>query len=71
MVGIPQRKWAKGKPFAGFRAGVLLGLGASLLIHQLGWWVLDVNTLVILPILSGALFACLPVRRAEPGATRK
>ena len=57
MVGIPMRKWAKGKPFAGFRAGVMLGLGAALIFHQLGWWVLDVNTLVALPLLSGALFS--------------
>lgn len=57
MVGIPPRKWAKGKPFAGFRSGVLLGVGAALIVHQLGWWVLDVNTLVILPLLSGLLFA--------------
>ncbi len=57
MVGIPQRKWASGRPFAGFRGGVLLGLGAVLIIHQLGWWVLDINTLVVLPVLSGLLFA--------------
>ena len=57
MVGIPQRKWAAGRPFAGFRAGVLLGLGAALIIHQFGWWVLDLNTLVVLPLLSGFLFA--------------
>jgi hypothetical protein len=57
MVGVPPRKWAPGKPFKGFRAGVLLGLGAALIIHQLGWWVLDTNTLIVLPVLSGALFA--------------
>jgi hypothetical protein len=57
MVGVPQRKWAGGKPFAGFRAGILMGLGAALLLHQFGWWVLDVNTLVVLPLLSGLLFA--------------
>ena len=57
MVGIPPRKWAKGKPFAGLRAGILLGIGAALILHQLGWWVLDINTLVVLPILSGLLFA--------------
>ena len=57
MVGIPARKWAGGKPFAGFRAGVLIGLGTALVVHQLGWWVLDVNTLVVLPLLAGVLFA--------------
>lgn len=57
MVGIPARKWAQGRPFKGLRAGILLGLGAALIIHQLGWWVLDVNTLILLPLLSGALFA--------------
>ena len=38
-------------------ASVALGIGAALILHQLGWWVLDVNTLVVLPILSGLLFA--------------
>ena len=57
MIGVPQRKWASGKPFSGFFAGVWLGLGAALILHQLGWWVLDVNTLVVLPLLSGLLFA--------------
>ena len=57
MVGIAPRKWAPGKPFKGFRSGVLLGLGAALIFHQLGWWVLDINTLVVLPILSGLLVA--------------
>ena len=56
-VGIAPRKWAKGRPFAGFRSGVLLGLGAALLLHQFSWWVLDINTLVVLPLLSGCLFA--------------
>ncbi len=56
-VGVPPRKWASGKPFAGFRGGVLIGLGVALLFHQLAWWVLDVNTVVILPVLSGLLFA--------------
>ena len=57
MIGVPPRKWASGKPFGGFSAGIMLGLGAALIIHQLGWWVLDVNTLIVLPILSGLLFA--------------
>ena len=56
-VGISPRKWAKGRPFAGFRSGVLLGLGIALLLHQFSWWVLDINTLVVLPLLSGCLFA--------------
>lgn len=56
-VGIPPRKWASGRPFAGFRAGILIGLGVALIFHQLSWWVLDVNTLVVLPVLSGFLFA--------------
>ena len=57
MVGIPARKWASGSLFAGFRAGVLLGLGTALIIHQLGWWVLDIYTLVALPVLAGLLLA--------------
>ncbi|MDJ0954831.1 MAG: hypothetical protein QNJ81_14230 [Acidimicrobiia bacterium] len=57
MVGIAPRKWAPGKPFKGFRAGVMLGLGVALVFHQLSWWVLDINTLVLLPLLSGLLFA--------------
>lgn len=57
MVGIPQRKWSSGRPFAGFRAGVLIGLGTALILHQLSWWVLDVYTLVALPVLAGLLFA--------------
>jgi hypothetical protein len=57
MIGVSPRKWASGRPFAGFRSGVLLGLGAALIIHQFGWWVMDVNTLIVLPILSGLLFA--------------
>ena len=56
-VGIPPRKWASGRVFAGLRAGILLGLGTALLLHQLSWWVLDVNTLVVFPVLSGLLFA--------------
>jgi len=57
MVGIPQRQWSSGRPLAGFRAGVLMGLGAALILHQFGWWVLDRKTLVALPLLSGLLFA--------------
>lgn len=57
MVGVPQRKWLSGRPLAGFRAGVLIGLGTALILHQLGWWVLDVYTLVALPVLAGLLFA--------------
>lgn len=56
-IGIAPRTWASGRPFAGFRAGVLIGLGVALLFHQLSWWVLDINTLVVLPVLSGLLFA--------------
>jgi hypothetical protein len=56
-VGIPPRKWASGKPLAGFWGGLFIGLGVALVIHQLSWWVLDVNTLVIFPVLSGLLFA--------------
>jgi len=56
-VGIASRKWANGRPFAGFRSGVLIGLGVALLFHQLSWWVLDINTLMVLPVLSGLLFA--------------
>lgn len=56
-VGRSPRKWESGKLFAGFRAGVLIGLGAALLLHQLSWWLLDTNTLVVLPILSGLLVA--------------
>ncbi|MDJ0925595.1 MAG: hypothetical protein QNJ77_13635 [Acidimicrobiia bacterium] len=56
-VGIPPRKWAHGKPIRGFWGGLLLGVGVALVFHQLSWWVLDVNTLVVLPVLSGLLFA--------------
>jgi hypothetical protein len=56
-VGIPPRKWVSGKTFAGFRGGLFLGIGVALLFHQMSWWVLDVNTLVVLPVLSGLLFA--------------
>jgi len=56
-IGRSPRKWESGKLFAGFRAGVLIGLGTALLLHQVSWWVLDINTLVVLPILSGLLFA--------------
>jgi hypothetical protein len=56
-IGKPARKWASGRPFAGFRSGVLIGLGTALILHQLSWWVLDINTIVVLPILSGLLFA--------------
>jgi hypothetical protein len=56
-IGISPRKWESGKVFAGFKAGVLIGLGTALLLHQLSWWVLDINTLVVFPILSGLLLA--------------
>ena len=56
-IGIAPRKWAKGRPLAGFRSGVLIGLGTALIVHQLAWWVLDINTLVVLPLLSGLLWA--------------
>ena len=56
-IGIPQRKWATGRPFAGFRGGLFIGLGVALVFHQLSWWVLDVYTLVVLPLLSGLLVA--------------
>jgi hypothetical protein len=56
-VGIAPRKWASGRPFAGFRSGVLIGIGVALLFHQLSWWVLDIYTLAVLPALSGLLFA--------------
>jgi hypothetical protein len=56
-IGRAPRTWQSGKPFAGFRAGVLIGLGAALILHQLSWWVLDINTVVVLPILSGLLMA--------------
>ncbi len=56
-IGIPPRKWASGKPVAGFRSGALIGFGAALILHQLSWWILDINTLLVLPALSGLLFA--------------
>ncbi|MGZ8610582.1 MAG: membrane protein insertion efficiency factor YidD [Actinomycetota bacterium] len=51
------RTWAHGRPVAGFVAGVLLGLGITVLLQQYAIWPLTIATGIVFPVLAGVLTA--------------
>lgn len=54
----PGRVWVRGHAITGFFTGLLAGVGFALAGQQLGWYPLDVQTAIVLP-LAIAVFASL------------
>jgi hypothetical protein len=49
--------WKRGHPAWGFLSGLLLGLGASVLLWQYSVWLLDVWTAIVAPVAVGIVAA--------------
>lgn len=52
-----QRVRSRGRIIRGFIAGLLLGIGAALLLHQFDVWTLDLNQGLVFPLLVAVLTA--------------
>jgi putative membrane protein insertion efficiency factor len=52
-----QRIWRKGHPVLGFFGGLLMGLGVAVAGQQLGYWTLNIGTLIAGPVLAAILGA--------------
>jgi hypothetical protein len=55
-VAWKERVWRRGRPITGFVSGLVLGLGATVLLWQYNVWLLNIVTAIVVPVAVAVLF---------------
>lgn len=54
-AGGRRRVWVRGHPVLGFLSGLFAGLGATIALQQFGFYVLNLTSLVVAPLITAVL----------------